>query len=88
MNVVLDKDFLMGFIYGVGIAVAAKLAKDAITWIVTRKNDTSITFEMKKTLLKKLIGVLVMLRLMKAKKKAHEEVYDIDSYQNNKFLAS
>ena len=76
MNAVLDREFLTGFIVGVGIALGMKLLKDTISWAIDRKEKASLTIEMKKMIFKRIVTILIALRILKSK--SNKEVYDLD----------
>ena len=79
MNVLLDKDFVMGFASGVGIAIFMKLVKDIVLWIRDRKGKGSLTEAAYKTILKKVAAILLFIKVIKPKPKGFQEVYDIDA---------
>ena len=82
MNALLDKDFVFGFVAGVGIAVAIKLFKDLVTWIRDRKGKGTLTGAMYKAVLRKMSAILLFLKLSKRRHKGAEEVYDMDSVRS------
>ncbi len=77
MNALLDKDFVMGFLAGVGIAVAIKMFKDLIMWIRDRKGKKALSNALCKAALKRLATIFFFLRLSQARRKVSEEVYEI-----------
>ena len=72
MSLLLDPDFIMGCISGVGIAIAAKLVKDIVTWMIYRKGNASLTVELREAILRKLAGILVVLKFSKEKNRQIE----------------
>ncbi len=82
MNALLDKDFVFGFVAGVGIAVAIKLFKDLVTWIRDRKGKGTLTVAIYKAALRRLAAILFFLKLSKVRSKT-QEVYDLDSGAEN-----
>lgn len=77
MNALLDRDFVMGFATGIGIAVTVKMFKDLILWIRNRKGKGSLPTALYKAALKRLAAIFFLLKLVKAKRKGSSEVYDI-----------
>jgi len=83
MSALLDMDFVMGFVSGIGIAVAIKLFKDLIFWIRDRKSKGPLTNAMYKAALKRLAAILFYLKLSKSKSRGSQEVYDIETCKNS-----
>ena len=77
MSGLLDKDFVMGFLAGVGIAVAIKMLKDLIMWVRGRKGKGTLTTALYKAALKRLAMIFCILRLSKARRRASSEICDI-----------
>ena len=75
MNAVLDREFLTGFIVGVGIALGMKLLKDTVSWAINRKEKANLTIEMKKIVFKRIVTILITLRILKSK--SNKEVCDL-----------
>eukprot|EP00826_Nyctotherus_ovalis_P059759 TRINITY_DN8339_c0_g1_i5.p2 TRINITY_DN8339_c0_g1~~TRINITY_DN8339_c0_g1_i5.p2 ORF type:complete len:126 (-),score=13.01 TRINITY_DN8339_c0_g1_i5:59-436(-) len=79
MSGILDKEFLIGFVAGIGIALGMKLVKDMVSWMLAHKGEPEFIVEMWKAVLKKILRVFVLLKIMKGKAKEHKEVYDLDA---------
>eukprot|EP00831_Metopus_contortus_P078280 TRINITY_DN7536_c0_g2_i2.p2 TRINITY_DN7536_c0_g2~~TRINITY_DN7536_c0_g2_i2.p2 ORF type:complete len:122 (-),score=26.01 TRINITY_DN7536_c0_g2_i2:23-388(-) len=67
MSAIMDRDFVMGFLSGVGIAGSMKIVKELIHWVYNRKGKASFTKEMAETLKRKLIQILCFIALSKQK---------------------
>ncbi len=79
MNALLDKDFVVGFLVGVGIGVAVKLLKDLVLWIRDRKGKGNLSSAMCKAALRRMAAIFTFFRLADAKRKGSAEIYEIPS---------